>query len=460
MPVTSSSADSIGLWEATGLPHLLRIPKLALRPANLAIVLFAILATFLWGGLLDLLWPTRVSERAIAEFVDARVVDRPYVEPDGGGRIFSVWRRHQQRCLRDLLGASLPGVSLAQGTFLTHYIETGTVARPLRHLASMAYGAWWFVRYHFVYFLVSGAGVLAIWSLAGGAVCRIVALQFAREELLTWRQGLAFARKKLLGGFALAPCIPLIMAGCIMVLLALGGMMLRIPYLGDLLGGAAFFLALLGGFLIAVLLAGLAAGGHLFWPMVAADECEGFDAFSSGFAYVFNRPWKTLWYLTVSLVYAAICWLVLNVFAYLSLAITRSVVAFGTAPLGWWRYDAGGSRISKLESLWPMSGPGDLYHWPDTTGFGPGDYLSAVLIAFWVVATIGLIWAFLASFYFSACTVMYFLLRRDVDQRPFDEVYVAGEMEEDFDRPRQPGSPAPAGIGVSLPIVEPSSPPQ
>jgi len=64
---------------------------------------------------------------------------------------------------------------------------------------------------------------------------------------------------------------------------------------------------------------------------------------------------------------------------------------------------------------------------------------------------IGLMWAFLASFYFSASTVIYFLLRRDVDGTDLEELHMEDEPPGGDSSGSESSSP-PASTDVSLPI--------
>jgi hypothetical protein len=293
------------------------------------------------------------------------------------------------------------------------------------------YGFWWMMRHHALFFVIFSIGMLAIWSVAGGAICRLAALQFAREEKLTAGAGLAYARSKLFGGFALAPCIPLVIIGVTALLMILGGVVLRLPILGDVIGGLAFPLAIVGGFVISLMLLGLLVGGGLFFPAVAAEGSDAFDAFSRGLSYPFTKPWKWVLYSILLLVYGSICWIFVNLFTFVMLKVTRGIVAFGTAPFGWWLRENGDNPVRKLELLWPMSGAGVLYAWPDWSHLAWYEYASAALIGAFVMIVVGLMWSFLASFFFSGNTVLYFLMRRDVDGTDMEDVCI--EDDEDFD---------------------------
>lgn len=440
------SVENSGGWlEASGLRHILRTLGLAIQPAKLGIALATLFLTFVLGGTLDWLWTRQggIDPAAITQYVSAREFDRPYVEPTGSLGVFGVWREHQRRCVLGFLSASLPGASLAAGTPLGAYVELYSQAGPLRNLAAMGYGVLWMMTVHPLYFLLFGAGGLVLWAFGGGAICRLAAVQFARDEKPTMRQALAFAREKLIGGFVLAPCIPLVFILIAVVLLALLGLVLRLPLFGDLLAGLAFGLALLGGFVVAVLLLGFLIGGSLFWPTVAVEGSDAFDSFSRSLSYPMSKPWKALLYAMLSVLYASLCWVFVNLFVFGALSITRAVVGFGTSPFGWWNRGTPESPVRKLDLLWPLGGPNALYAWPDWSRLSWYEYVSAFWIGMYVLLVVGLVWAFLASFYFSGSTVLYFLLRRDVDGTDLEEVLVD---DEPGDEPR---------ADIPIPVLSP-----
>ena len=432
MPTNHANAENSGSWlEASGLRHILRTLGLAIHPAKLGIALGTLFLTFVLGGTLDWLWTRQggIDAAAITQYISARELDRAYVEPAGELGVFHVWREHQRRCVLGFLSASLPGTSLAAGTPLGAYVESNAHAGPLRNLAGMAYGVLWMFRVHPLFFLLFGGVGLVLWAWGGGAICRLAAVQFARDEKPTMKQALAFAWDRLIGGFVLAPCIPLVFVLIGAILLAMAGMILRVPILGDVFAGLAFGLALFGGFVIAVLLIGFLIGGSLFWPTVAVEGSDAFDSFSRSLSYPLSKPWKAMLYAVLSVVYASLCWVFVNLFVYASLSITRALVGFGTSPFGWWNRGTAESPVRKLDLLWPLGGPNALYTWPDWSRLSWYESISAFWIGVYVLIVVGLVWAFLASFYFSGSTVLYFLLRRDVDGTDLEEVLIDDEPD-------------------------------
>ena len=429
-------SEHTGWMEASGLPHIVRTLGIAVHPAKIGLALAGIVLTVALGGFLDWMWSSGggIGERAIDRFILARQLDQPFEEAGGASGIFETWSSHHRRCVRGLLSSTIPAAS----ELPTISGVDGTGGSPLSNLSNMVYGAWWMARHHLIYALLFGAGTLLIWSLCGGAICRIAAVQFAQEEKPTLAQGVAYARGRLFDGFFLAPCIPLAFVLITALLMFLGGVVLRIPVFGDVVGGGAFFLAMLGGFVIAVLMLGTLAGGSLFWPAVAVEGSDAFDAFSRGISYALSRPWKTVLYAILMTIFAAVCWIVVNVFTVVALSIARGVVAFGTSPFGWWTRGSNDEPISKLELLWPTGGSVAMHRWPEWGQLAWYECVSAFLIGLCVLLVVGVMWAFLASFFHSGATVAYFLLRRDVDGVDLEDVFEPDGSEDDADSPPPP----------------------
>ncbi|MBI1825667.1 MAG: hypothetical protein HY287_04575 [Planctomycetes bacterium] len=419
-----SGATTQNWWNSSGLRQIFRTPNLAVHPTKLAIALGAIILTCLWGWALDLIWVRGggIEPDAIVKFVVTRDAGQPYVEGKGNSGPFAVWRDHELTCmdgfLRSMVGRLLPGES--SGSTMLQREAMGVMPACF----GLGSGCWWMMRTHPLFFILFMGGALVLWSYFGGAICRVAAVHIAKEEKLTISQGLAYGRKRLFGGFFLAPCVPLGFALVTVILLMLGGVVLRAPVVGDFLCGLAFPLAIIGGFVAAILLVGLLLGGSLFWPAVAAEGSDGFDAFSRGLSYFLGRPWKSIIYGIVLTILAGISWIIANSFAGFALKITHKAVEWGAGVVGWEPLG------NKLDGIWPRV-PGLGYSWP------PGplswyEWFSAACIAICVSMVIALVWSFLASYYFTGSTVVYFLLRKDVDGTDMDEVIADDTSGETF----------------------------
>ena len=83
--------------------------------------------------------------------------------------------------------------------------------------------------------------------------------------------------------------------------------------------------------------------------------------------------------------------------------------------------------------------------------------IAAALVAFWVYLVIGMIGAFLISFYFSANTIIYYLMRREVDATEPDDVYLE-QSDEDFGEPmpHSPGSAETTAAGATADATSPA----
>ncbi|MHC4196156.1 MAG: hypothetical protein ACYSQZ_09540, partial [Planctomycetota bacterium] len=135
----------------------------------------------------------------------------------------------------------------------------------------------WAVRYHFLYCIIFFAITLAVISAAGGAICRIASLQFARGEKPGMIEALRFSLKRFSSFFA-APLVPIGIIIFIGLFIFILGLLGNIPWAGELIIGIFMPLALVGGALIALILIGAIAGFNLMFPAVAYEASDCFDA--------------------------------------------------------------------------------------------------------------------------------------------------------------------------------------
>lgn len=449
----SSTPHRYPIIESSGLLYIMRtLPMVVLQPAKIGLAFACIVLTLAWGSLLDGCWnvaDSGVQLDAIEQFIAAKQTGEKFEVTEGEHGIFYVWREYERRCVLGLFGSSVPGVSVAAGTVLGDYFERHTRAAPLSNFAQMMWGLWWLIEAHFWYSLLIGFGSLVIWALGGGAICRMSAVEFSLGEKITIRQALKYVRER----FTSLLSAPLIFIGFILsfaFIMVLFGLIMRIALIGDILVVVLFPLSLILGILTAICALGLLIGGSLLWPSIATDGVDAMDAaFARSFGYIVQRPWKAALYAVIAVVYASICWVMVNLFVFLSLWITRAVVSWGTAPFGWFKMpDPDGDKlppITKIERLWDVGGhPNQLYVSPDWSALSWNEYISAFLVLVFVMIVIGLMWAFISSFYYTVSTIIYFLLRRDVDGTEMTDVYMDPEEEAIFLTPPQPATMPPA----------------
>jgi len=291
-------------------------------------------------------------------------------------------------------------------------------------------GPGWLFKYHLLYAIIFFVIFLLVWAVFGGAIARIAAVQVARDEKISVRQALRFSINKVLS-FVFAPVIPLVIVIVIGLLLAIGGLLFYIPWIGPIVGGALFFLALIAGVVITLVLLGTAGGLNLMFPTIAVEGSDSFDAISRSFSYVFARPWRMLWYTLVAIIYGALTYLFVRLFIVLVLCSTRYFVSWflGGQPGRW------------FPEMWPESTMARLPYDIDFAGMKWSEDIAAFLICLWVFLLIGLVGAFVISFYFSANTIIYYLMRREVDATELEDVYVE-DAEDDI---VEPAGAVPAG---------------
>ena len=306
-----------------------------------------------------------------------------------------------------------------------------------------AVGPLWLMRVHLAYFLVFSLLFILVWALFGGAIARIAAIQVARDEKLSVRQALKFSCSKLLS-FVFAPIIPLLIVIVVGLVVTVGGLVGSIPVIGPILVGVLFFLAIAAGFVMTLVLMGTGGGFNLMYPTIAVEGSDSFDAISRSFSYVYARPWRMLFYTIVAVIYGALTFLFVRMFVFLMLTLTHKFVGFGLV-----------GHADNLRPLWDTMWPAPtarLAYDIDYMSLGGAQAFAATLVAIWVYLTISIIGAYAISFYFSANTVIYYLMRREVDATELDDVYIE-QSEDDFAEhaPAAP-SPAPAPAAASAPV--------
>ncbi|MFQ6049313.1 MAG: hypothetical protein ACE5K7_08115, partial [Phycisphaerae bacterium] len=287
-------------------------------------------------------------------------------------------------------------------------------------------GLVWLVRAHWLFAIIYLAICLVVWAIIGGAICRIAALHAARDEKISLKEALKFSLNKFVS-FLTAPLIPLVLIVVIGLVTLAGGLVGLIPVVGELLAGVLWFLALLAGFIMALVAIGAAGGLHLMYPTIAVEGSDAFDAISRSYSYVYSRPWRTGWYLLVAIAYGTVCLLFVKVVAFLLLKLAHIAAGLGMNLGGAARL----ATVGKLDAIWsaPIWGErlfGGFWDVPMRWS----EQIAAVLIAIYVFLVVGAVVAFAFSFFFSASTVMYLLLRREVDATDLEDVYVEEAEEE------------------------------
>lgn len=391
--------------------------RIAIQPSKLIIALAAIAVICFAGSIMDagktvaaesIGTGPRVTELQIFLNSPERLDSFIKTNKENGqatGVFVTLWHFAREKfngALNSLFKFDLPGVAANIGQYLR--------------------GTGWAVRYHTFYCVIFIIIKLAVIATAGGGICRISALQFARGEKQGISEAIRYSRGQFWSFFTtpIAPLAVIIFIGLFVFILGLLG---NIPFLGELLMGIFMPLVLLAGVLIAIMLIGAFAGFNLMYPAIAYDGSDCFDAVSRAFNYVYSRPWRMGFYTAVAAIYGAICYIFVRFFAFLLLKSS-----WVSLRVGLWAQPH--DKINKLQAIWPEPTFINLMNPTGTAASGATESVSAFLVYICLLMIVGLLVAFLFSFYFTANTIIYSLLRNSVDKTAIDDIYVPTEKPE------------------------------
>jgi hypothetical protein len=274
----------------------------------------------------------------------------------------------------------------------------------------------WALKYHYIYSIIFFAVTLAVISIAGGGICRIAALQFARDERPGMTEALRFSIKRFMSFFTtpLVPICIIISAGFIIFVLGFIG---NLPRAGELIIGIFMLLALIAGAFATVFLIGTVAGFNLMFPAIVYDGSDSFDAMSRSLSYVYSQPWRMGFYTAVAIVYGAICYMFVRLFTFLMLWVTRWFLQLGV-----WA-DNSRKEVNKLAAIWPEPSFMGLRGSPSLATVNWSESFAAFLVYLVLLAVVGLLVSFVISFYFSSSTIIYALMRNRVDNTALEDIY-------------------------------------
>jgi hypothetical protein len=457
-----------GWLECGGCTHLFRAFRLAIHPTKLILAFCCVLGTYITGRVLDAAWPA--SSMPIVVMTGDRATSElaMFISPDGGRASTKQWVGDQLLAPSQVRRTGPFKLLLDQARTT---IDAGTSAiihadfnSLLDAVKSAVKAKLWLLVLHPVYAVIFSLISLAIWSFFGGALCRVAALHATRDERIGLRDALAFSQSKFSSFFA-APLMPAGIVALFAVLLFVGGLIGAIPAIGEIVVGVLFFLALIAGIIIAFVVVGGVGGSGLMFPTIAVEGSDAFDALSRSYSYVYQRPWRTAFYAFVSAAYGGICLVFVKFFVRLALWAT---CVFAGISMNWGsaflRGDAGQPPAShgKLDAIWQgpsLTGNSTFWGSFEVHNLAYSSWFAQLWFYLWIFTIMGFVGAFMVSFFYSANTLIYLLLRREVDATDLEDVYLeetpagesvvpppaAGSVER--------GSAQPAD--TSPPVIEP-----
>jgi hypothetical protein len=261
------------------------------------------------------------------------------------------------------------------------------------------------------YYLFGALWTLALWAFPGGFITRRAIVQLGTETAPALRPSAQFTARRYLW-YALTPLYPLVGVLALAVPIAILGLPLRLSLdAGSVIAGLFWLLVILASLGALWLFGGLLFGWPLMWPTISAEAGgDPFEAFSRSYSYVYGKPLHYFFYVVIAASFGALCWAVVAGAALI-------VQEFGFWALSW---GGGGKAVGQLREQALAVAAGGLPSQEVSGGFAVG----ATLVGWCLALVHAAANAFRYTFFFTAASAIYLLLRHDVDEKEMDEVYL------------------------------------
>jgi len=418
-----SENNSSIVFEGLLFPKIFRTFRMAIQPTKLIIAFSALIIICLAGRIMDLSETVvvirntqgKIADTELQTFMNNPDLVKAYIgkyrrQSQGAGVFSTLWHftaTKFQGSVDSVFALDIPGV--------------------VKNVADYFKAAEWVLRHHFIYCIIFFVITHSVISIAGGAICRIAALQFSRGEKPGLTEALRFSTKRFTS-FFVAPLTPVGIIIVPVVFIFLLGLIGNIPWAGELIIGISVPLALIAGALITVVLIGMFAGFNLMFPAVAYDGSDCFDSISRSFSYVYAKPWRMGFYTTIAAVYGAISYTFVRFFAFILLLVTHRLLELGV-----WVENS--KEVCKLTAIWTKPEFMKLLGSSDIATTNWAESVAAFLVYLFLLAVVGLVVSFIISFYFSTNTIIYSLMRYKVDNTALEDIYTTyfdeAEIEPD-----------------------------
>ncbi len=237
---------------------------------------------------------------------------------------------------------------------------------------------------------------LLVWSIFATAIARYVALRLVDEEQPGFGETLRFGTQKWPAAFNSAAFVFL---GIVALAIPGGllGLVMRFDW-GLAVVGVLWPLILLGAVILAILGIGLAAGWPLMVAAVGVERGDSFQAISTAFSYLYQRPIHFAFYGFISCVLAILGFFAAGLFADTTVLFALWAGSFGM----------GHDRTADV--ITAVAGRGTDPRW------------GIQALQFWTNSLRVLLSSFGWGFFWSIAPAIYLLLRQSVDATELDEI--------------------------------------
>jgi hypothetical protein len=235
-----------------------------------------------------------------------------------------------------------------------------------------------------------------VWAIFGTAICRQVSLTLSGEEPPGLLGAVLYGSRKWLPAFN---SVLFVLAGIALVSVpgAVLGLLMRADW-GLAIAGVVWPLVLAGALVLAILAIGVVAGWPLMVACVGVERGDSFQAISTAFSYLYQRPLHVAFHAAVAVVVA------------LPALAAAGLFTDATGGLAMWAASFGMGHGRTAEVL---------------AGLGTGDANAPWglrAIALWHRSLETLLSSFGWGYFWSLVTAAYLLLRQSVDGTELDEV--------------------------------------
>ncbi|WP_437227811.1 hypothetical protein SH661x_000567 [Planctomicrobium sp. SH661] len=254
---------------------------------------------------------------------------------------------------------------------------------------------------------------ISISAIFGGAISRMAAVDFARNEEISIRRSLRFSFGKYLSYLG-APLIACAGLAASWLFNFLAGLVASVPVVGEPLVAFFWCFPLLAGFIMAMILLGIGLGWPLMIAAISTEASDAFDGLSRAYSYLLNRPWYALFLAFCMLVYGTI--LLMFVQGMIQLTFQLTTASFESGFYG--NHDATHRQLPSQ-----IHGPLEKL----TDGISKNAEMPEVfstLRTFWTRVVMSIPAAFIFSYFWTMVTIIYFLLRKREDATPLNEVWM------------------------------------
>jgi hypothetical protein len=473
--------------------ELLRTFLIALDPFKLVVAAIGILATAIGWWLISAVFfaawgdppksPGETTPQAQADY-EAELGRYRFMESVAGpGGKFRAMPWFEDRGRNPIVVARIlvAGGEPNRVSKLLHYFasQVPVLAEPLeKFLSPIAFlfesNANFGVRLYLFFLII---WFLLVWAFFGGVITRMAIVQMAGKEGGGLRDAVRFVKARYLSYFS-SPIVPILLIFAVVLGCILFGLFALIPGFGDIVvSGLLWWIPIGAGFVMALLIVGL-VGYPLMYTTLSAEGSDTFDALSRSYNYVYESPWHYIWYGFVSVVYGVVvvCFVVFmsSLMVYLgkwgvgqapfSKQWNRSpeyLFVYAPTSFGWRELMLQDSPAAITPNL--SYGPGDRLQYIPVNSDASSKYMAeftwynqagAGMVGFWVTLFFMLMLGFSYSYFWTASSMIYLLMRKKVDEVEVDEIYTE---EEDFEKPApSPKLSTPPATGATIPVDAPT----